>query len=80
VGAGGTATQRDIQPVIDDDRHPNHRHQPPQYGQQLARARVLEPKLDRSHPAPLSRLAHGHRVAPAQQAVVGHQHETQEIG
>jgi hypothetical protein len=79
VGAVGAAGHRYIEPVIHDHWNPHRRHQPPEDCQQLARARPLEPKLKARHAAALGGLARRHRVAFAQQAVVGDQHEPQDL-
>ncbi len=72
--AGGDG---DVEPVVDEDRDRQERHEVSGEREQVAIGGVLEPELNGGDAPRDGGARHGDRVARAQQGVVGHEQETE---
>lgn len=72
--------ERDIESVVDENRHRETLHQGLRQRTQLPVARALQSQLDRTHPAADGGQADGQNIAALKGGVVGDQQETEVVG
>ena len=76
---GGSRGEGDVGPVVHQDRDAERRDQRARALHQLPRRGALEPELDRRGPAALGGERERHEIATLDQAVVGDEHEPNQL-